>query len=347
MNLSSLMTWGMMLSLLGACAHRGPASIGGASVSHCESFDSNDEFPFEARFKAPAHYAGECIDTTQARPIRILSFTDVARVLSGRPALEKTSFAAQPGDVYVANFSHAGKFWIARIPQDGIQNIYYQIEYFPVLPVVGSLPPFDKLASHSELRFQMKMGNEVYLIPQNRKDDSQVLRLRNFVFSSEAVMRRGDTFDLINKGTQGFYAIGYRFTSLDDKIKSMILEQHHQVDQILLNLNDAAKERVLETALHMSDSSNRGGMPEIYNSWDKSCITEAFRTLDQATDYNPGGEDSIFGKVNETRASVNMRFPPFARDGLTMRKLSSDTPVPSLQQEFQQSPAGLRAMYVR
>jgi len=211
----------------------------------------------QGRFLRGPH-RGECLDTRLRRSIRILS------------AKERAYYTISTKDprIAIANFSHAQKFWIALIDPRAIEEVLFQIEYFPaVVP-----------AAHNQLRFIFSERSPVVLIPQKKPHGKRVV-LRNLVYSNEAVMKlSGDAFDVWS-GLWRNFGLSHRFVSAADQYDAMVVKQGHRVKQISLKLSGTQATDVLRNALRISHDE---GMSRLYNTVGKACGTELFVVLDKA-----------------------------------------------------------------
>lgn len=179
----------------------------------------------------------------------------------------------KPEEIGFYNFFHEGKFWYARVPDNAVEEVIFQVEYFPAI-----VP-----AAHTQLRFRFKEGRELVLSPQGTADLPKVAKIRDLVFSGEATFAadQPQKYDLV-KGMFNHFALSLRVLSLQAKAAQMVTERGHQVRQILVKLSDAEKQRVFRDALKRSHAA---GMSRMYNTVLKSCTTEVFDLLDDNVHY--------------------------------------------------------------
>jgi hypothetical protein len=276
------------LSLISAAASASSATF---LESHCVL---NPSDPFDWGWTlAGGPNAGKCLDTTQERSIYVIS-DGVA---------ESFGFHPEPGLIYFANFAHDGKFWIAQLDPQGVDEAIFQIENFPAI-----VP-----AAHTEMRFKMKPGHNVQLIEQDNRG-RQRRNIRDFVFSIEAVTPNdGESYGLIT-GEENHFALAYRFVSMADRFKDMVTIDHHKTRQLLLNLTDAEKTALLVNAV---ETSENGQITSYYSTLFKSCTTELFQLIDQTVPYDFGERVKIFlGSL-----ILDQIDPPEAGIGLSARDL--------------------------
>ena len=218
--------------------------------------DPNDPFAVDA-FMPKGPYSGMRIDTSVGRSVHILSPEEAA------------PYAPQPGEMLVANVYHDGKFWIARVPADSVQDVIYQREH------CGKLGPID--GDHAQVRFVMKPGKEVTLVPQTRGDTSDPIQESDFVFTCEGSGVPGTDWDLGHAALDHF-VICYRLLPTSDKRQAMTENgKLHPVDQWSLNLSDSDKQRVFASAMQEGTNAGLGNM---YNTLTRNCTTEAVAALD-------------------------------------------------------------------
>jgi hypothetical protein len=143
--------------------------------------------------------------------------------------------------------------------------------------VVFQIERFDPkwIAAHTQLRFDFKSPVQLTRQVLGSLERTEVMSL---VFSVEALpMRTGPSYDLI-KGTQSYYGLSYRITSLDQKIQDVVLGEKNPVDQFALNLS-AQKSQDLFTQILKNHSSKE--ITELYHTVDRNCTNVLFENLDQ------------------------------------------------------------------
>jgi hypothetical protein len=138
-------------------------------------------------------------------------------------------------------------------------------------------------------------------------------RLRDFVFSVEAVTPSDDQYDVI-KGAEGHFGQSYRFVSAADKYESMITLQHHQVRQISIGLTAEERGELLKNALALASEYAMTGE---YNTVTNSCTTEAFKAIDRTVSH------SLFQElqIRTSAGWLGETYPNTAEMGLKMRGL--------------------------
>lgn len=202
-------------------------------------------------------HAGKCLDTSEQRSIRTLTVPEAAIY----------GLAPDSTRLVIANLRHAGRFWIAEIRPDAIEDVILQLEYFPAI-----VP-----AAHTQLRFRFRAGAGPRLVSQiGAREDSA--RIQDLVYSVEAVsIVDGEAYDLL-KGTAAQFGTAYRFVSLQDRYRQMVTRAHHRVEQIRLKLAPEQRKGVLARAIQDSD---RAQMKRVYHTLALNCTTELIRAIDR------------------------------------------------------------------
>ncbi len=216
-----------------------------------------DEDNYENAYMPRGRYQGQLLDTRDRRSIRI--FTD----------LEASPYRQNADDIIIANFYHEGKFWIARFPADGVDEIFFH------KVVMKTKVP----AAHAQLRFKMKKGHEIELYAPAGAAVPTSNKISDVVYSVEAMPVYGDKYDLFN-GVRNHFGLGLRFMSIEEAyFKSIYLNDQH-VEQIPLSVLPNAEQTLLREALVRSDTL---GMAQMYNTLTRSCCTESFGLLDRSS----------------------------------------------------------------
>lgn len=178
----------------------------------------------------------------------------------------------EPGDTVVANFFSEGKFWIAKIPPDAVQDVIVQMEHFPALVPAG----------HIQGRFILKPGKEIELFPQVGTDEPKTKKLSDITSSNEAVTVPPEKFDVI-KGLMKHFGLALRLVNTADRYRDMVTRQHHLVEQFKLNITPEEKQAMLIRTIQLSHES---GMKRLYNTILRSCSSVWFHEImDQSIHY--------------------------------------------------------------
>lgn len=225
-----------------------------AAKSYPPSYDRrcianrHDAFDLGWSFPAPSfsRYRGQCLDTSGKRPAVLLK--------------------AEKNEIRFANFLYHGRFYVATLRPDAVAKIYFNIEEFqPLLGVIR--------AAHTQLRFFLKPGRALELIPQTGRGRS--VSLRDFVVSAEYMAPKGVPYSGVRGMGEVFMNV-IRFAATYDRVQWQIVTNHDTVRQFELDLPARSRDRVLHAAVALSAQK---GITDVYNTVSLNCTTEAFRIL--------------------------------------------------------------------
>lgn len=314
--------------------HRGALQPSRASTSRpqvaraCPGFDSNDPFSLNNRYtKGPR--AGQCMNLFDYRPLHLLT-EEEAHSYAAKAELPPPV----PGEVWVANVWHRGKFWVVRIPDQAVEEVLFQKERFdPGIPILDRINQKRWFAAHAQVRFKFKAGKEATYIPQKTNDFSSPLQLSNLVISSEAVRPRGESFGPL-KGNRDYYGLARRGLSLEEVIDVSVKKLKHQIAQYPIQTHgttlqrDQQKQEYLLSALRRSSrdfDSYRAGKPVYYNTNTKNCLSDAIDIFDEVADYR---------RVSKSQERSVERRPKDVLPSLKARGLIGSQSYPTLNREF-------------
>ncbi|WP_127024318.1 lipoprotein N-acyltransferase Lnb domain-containing protein [Chroococcidiopsis cubana] len=216
--------------------------------------------PFDPQAQMPSGpFKGVCVNSCEQRTAKILS------------PIQAAPYNPKPGTIAIANVSHKGKFWVAQVPVNGVQDAIYQIEQ-----MFNSCP-----LCHSQLRFRFKPGSEVILVPQSLSESPTEVRLSDLVYSIEATGTPGAGFNPAG-ALANLFGLSFRLVSLEDRAQRMIIVDKHKVEQIRLALRPEEKQKLLKNAMLQAD---RSGMKFMYSFYDRNCTTELFKVIDSSVSY--------------------------------------------------------------
>lgn len=202
--------------------------------------------------------AGLRVDVDKARPARLLSREEAA------------PYGAEDGELTVANVQHGERWWVARIPPGGVEEVIFHQEHIP-----------DGLG-HGQLRLRFKMGRWPILVPQVPHEGLAPIRLGDFVFTADGIPPIG--VDGPRKpGPLKQYPIYYRLQSLPQNLRIISGDgAMHSVDQYRMPITDAEKQAALAEAL---GTATAAGEHTLFSLASRSCVTEALGVLDRALPY--------------------------------------------------------------
>jgi hypothetical protein len=267
-------------------------------------FDASDRFEPHERIPA-GKYRGRCYDTRRARPVVQLDDTQAAPY-GGR---------AQ-GELVIANVFHDHGFWVAHVPVDGIEEVLFQLEYFPAIVPAG----------HTQMRIRFRADAPVRLVGQSARNAGQTVEMRDLVFSVEAVGQPGYKYDIV-RGIVNEFGTAYRVASLESRLDEMVVKQGHVVEQWQLELEPSETQRLLANYVRESDERN---MQTMYNTLFVNCTNEAIRILDESVTY------TVAEQVGRFLAKVTEFYPNIVRAALIARGLlpiDQSTDWPHLDQD--------------
>ncbi|MBI4349434.1 MAG: hypothetical protein HY553_21545 [Elusimicrobia bacterium] len=269
--------------------------------------------PFEPEGLIPrGPFKGRPVDIDTKRTLRILTDQEAAQ------------YGLPPGERYVANFLHADKWWIAHVPEGGVEEVIVQDEMAP-----GSL-------GHGQMRLRMKPGSPVTLFPQRRGETDEPVRLPEIVWSAwgtgprdfnEKMSSVKNVWRSLTQGPEQFL-ITYRLRSLEQAVSIMVKDgRRNGCRQFELDISEREANLVLDRALAYAHAK---GMDEMFNLFTRSCVSELFVVLDGALNYGPGGE--IIGERLR-------RIPPLIPVYLALRGLlKPGVEIQNIEDEFPLQP---------
>ncbi|NBX83533.1 hypothetical protein EBQ90_10710 [bacterium] len=292
----------------------------------CPGYDRMDPFSLNVRYSQGPR-AGECMNLYDYRPAHLLSPEEALQYA------EKAKLPPpKPGEIWVANIWHRGKFWVVRVPELAVEDVMLLKERFdPGIPIIDFMNKRRWFAAHAEVRFKLKKGKEAIFIPQKLDDDSGAILLSDLVVSPEAVRPRGEAFGPL-KGNRDYYGLAKRVLSLEEAVDVSIRKLKHQIAQYPINVKaeeaDQKRQEYLLSALKRSDrdwTSYRQGKPVYYHTETRNCISETVDIFDEATDY---------ARVSKAQENVPERRPRNLLPAMSARGLLSKQPYPTLNREF-------------
>jgi hypothetical protein len=226
------------------------------------------------------HY-GEALDLSERRPV---------------VNVDDTVFGAKysrPGSKVISNFFHNGQFYIARIPDRGVRNTYFQLSYFP--PQIAG----QYIAAHSLLRFEMEQAAPIELVapmpdteglanlaaaPESERlgmlPQENIIPIRNAAISAEAQWTQNDphkAYDL-NRGRKGAFTQIVRMVSMTERLEEA-LTSGNPANQFRLPFCNGEGDRVLSESIRLSESD---GIGKLYDTLWYNCTTLAFDILEGA-----------------------------------------------------------------
>ncbi len=261
--------------------------------SHC-SVDLNDRYAPNAVMPPEGNprFVGKCLDTQSSRALRIAKRED----LSAPRDLSMGPF------VYVANFKHDQKFWIAEIPFTHIKDFILQREIDE-----------RKIAFHHQLRLLMHESFPIKLYPQTA---DQVNHLEDPIEISDFVLT-GYNFRIANadpgedlrftmvKAMKGYFVQGFVISSMADIFKYETTN-NRDFEQYSLTLTQDQRSKVFEHLINRFDQVRE---TKIYHLLKYNCITELFDGLYTVLPFNSNFEKKMF-YATTIRQTIPMSVVP-------------------------------------
>lgn len=226
--------------------------------------------PFDPRIRADTgDFGGLCLNTCAQRSVRLLDSADNERYGYFARTLRDSVGGDMLMCVNVSHMDSAGPgrmFCAAMVPLDGVRDVILQLEF------AGGLQ------AHAQLRFVLDSTREALLVAQNTSWPRKTYRVRDIVFSAEAVAPPGMRY----KGDyamRGQYYQSLRFETLKPRADKMMGALHHPVAQYRVGIGPAYAARVLTVAAHLADSLQ---FTLRYHTIQRNCILECFNAIDGA-----------------------------------------------------------------
>ncbi len=286
----------------------------------------------EAKHVLPpgSRYAGQEVDVSSRRSISIQ-----------HDAGDDLTLTADAAHCCVDFFYHEGRYWRAKIPLDGVSEIFGQVFNFSkvktskaksgreIVTDQHGIPRHTiPILNHLQCRFSFRVDQPVELYPQESPDQSTPAhRVDAIVYSLEAVGPSGVTFS-IRDGMAGNLISAHRVMSLQEMVfERIVVENQYVTESPPLPLNDREKRALLVKSLLRS---HRAGMGQRYYLYrvcgTNNCTSNPFQILDEVVDY----------RWLPRIGSMLYRLPLSPRLYLRVRGMDSDPQVRKLvRHEFE------------
>ena len=220
----------------------------------------DDPFEIGAYINFGKHH-DKCYDSIEKRPVKLISHT---------PSIEEGE------RIWVANFHHRNKYYAASIPFVHIQEAQMQIESFP-----SQVP-----AAHTQLRLKMSPEHPIRLYSQRSwspaNTEEVLYELYDVILSVEAGGPKGFAYDIF-RGTEDEFVLVLRLKSLWQSADWMIVQQNHEVKQLVLNLGSEQLGRMMKYYAEKGDSM---GIQYPYHTLTKNCGNELLKFIDEVSSYS-------------------------------------------------------------
>jgi hypothetical protein len=175
-------------------------------------------------------------------------------------------------DVVVANVEHLGKFYLAVVPLDSVQNL--DMTYSKFMPIAAhyltifNFDPARPVRLIGEIQPPKEgVGNGV---PQIKMLGNPIL-LDNLVLSIEGTYAYGHSgFNLV-AGQLGNFTNTFLLTTTASRLKDYV-ESGHSQERVRANFTPRETYMILNEALHSAD---RAGLQFLYNTLLRNCTSQA------------------------------------------------------------------------
>lgn len=297
----------LLVLILSSCSSHTPVEMNRIPQSEKIKYPTSKELFLEGTFNVkPAkknyeNHFGEELDLSERRPV-----VDLAETI-----FEKKYFS--PNTHLIANFYHAGKFYIARINKEAVENVFFQISFFP--PVVMK----KYIAAHTLFRVETRSDMPVELVavmPDKAKLESlrglseeealaklpepTSIIIKNFGISAEAQWAKNDpkkAYDLM-RGKKGAFIQIIRFVSMEERY-IQFFKSGNPVTQIYLPQEDKDLNNIVAAGIKRSQSD---GISYVYDTLFNNCTTTAFDILESGLNV----KDERFSSIRRT---IEKRVP--------------------------------------
>ena len=111
---------------------------------------ANDPFSLNVRY-ARGPRAGQCMNLFDYRPAHLLT-QEEAQQYAAKAELPPP----EPGEIWIGNVWHRGKFYVVRVPALAVEDVLFQIERFdPNIPILDFINKRRWFAAHAQVRFKV------------------------------------------------------------------------------------------------------------------------------------------------------------------------------------------------
>jgi hypothetical protein len=252
--------------------------------------ESTEDSPSSTHVMPPrSRYAGQPLDASSRHSITISSGANDATLIPANATHATVDF-----------FFHAGSYWRALIPLDGVRELCGQAFNFskprmrrgPTGPEIlrdrQGLPKRTvPLLNHVQCRFAFESDQPVQLFPMNAGEEGEAAhRIHDFVYSLEAVGPQGISFNL-RDAVSGNLISAHRFLSTQEMVfERIVVENQCVTESPPLPLDSGQRRSLLVKSLLRSHAA---GMTETYYLYrvcgTNNCTSSPLQILDQVVAY--------------------------------------------------------------
>lgn len=204
-------------------------------------------------------------------------------------------------EAVVRYFYHAGQFWNAVIPLDGVDSIHGQAFNFSslkkrktrdgtelVYDKRGNPKPRFGFINHVQSRFRFRQDRKVRLYELDDEPSGEpVAEVDDFVYSIEAVGPVGVLFSFRN-GMSGSLICAHRFLSMEEMVFERVVVLGYYIrESPPLPLSEDEKRTILLKSLQRSDQAKLSEPYYLYRCCGtNNCTSNPFRIIDQSVRYS-------------------------------------------------------------
>lgn len=220
-----------------------------------------------------------CMETNEFRPVIDIGHEDTYRDAGvPYPAQERKAILSPYGldddsGVHVlGNVGHVdGVFTVARIPDAAFDDAqaFYLIESFEISGIQGS---------HGMIRVRFA-APVVELYEQYPASSSPKARTQDLILSVHAVTVRGGSYDPLGAGLHDGMALARGVYSIENKVKDVLIQREHDVDQYKLKMTGDDIRRYVST--YNLDAPDRI-FTTSYHTFRRNCGTELLQVFADA-----------------------------------------------------------------
>jgi hypothetical protein len=245
--------------------NRGPESEG-LMATPDPTCKTDPKDPFEVGYRIQrGPNRGACVDTSRRRFARILDEKEARR------------YGSSSKHLFVANFRHDGKFWVAKIPRD------IQFEDFLAEKVY-----YEKGQSHIQMRLIAKNGSAITLYPQSESHESKPRKVHDIMWSASSAHLQGQA----DQSPTGSLLWGNTaaVNTLMSTVQSRSEEPGRSVRHRRIHADDETRRKIFMAAVLASDHEEFKYRILLLS---RNCINGFFRVIDSAL----GRDDYSASKV--------------------------------------------------
>ncbi|MFK7776757.1 MAG: hypothetical protein QM501_01385 [Gimesia sp.] len=243
-------------------------------------------------------YAGQLIDISSRRSIQIDSEQIGDRCNSFD---DNATISPDASHVIVDYFYHREQFWRARIPLDGVDQVYGQCFNFSQIKMKQGKDGLEKvynksgfpkrkykILNHLQSRFKLKADSPIELFSmEDQNCNSPLFEIFDFVYSLETVGPIGVVYNVVD-GLRGHLIAAHRMFSTEEMVFERIVVQNEYVIETLIpKLNTLQKRELLVKSMMRSHTA---GMSEKYYLLrlckTNNCTSSPFQILDSVAHYS-------------------------------------------------------------